>query len=54
MLELNWDDFIRYPTSDMTVVRILKQAVENGVQKDVEIEHIEKVTDLLGKHRVFD
>lgn len=44
---------IQYPDKHK-VVRILKQAVENGAQKEVEQEHIEKVTDLLGKHRVLD
>jgi hypothetical protein len=32
----------------------LREAVENGVHKEAEQQHIEKVTDLLGKHRVFD
>ena len=41
-------------TDKHKVVRILKQAVENGEQKNIEIEHAENVTDLLGKHRVFD
>jgi hypothetical protein len=41
-------------TDKHKVVRILREAVENGAHKEVEREHIEKVTDLLGKHRVFD
>lgn len=41
-------------TDKHKVVRILKQAVENGAQEETEQKHIEKVTDLLGKHRVFD
>lgn len=36
------------------VIRVLREAVENGVYKETEQHHIEKVTDLLGKHRVFD
>ena len=36
------------------VIRILKEAVENGVHREVAMKHVEKVTDMLGKHRVFD
>ncbi len=36
------------------VIRVLKEAVENGAHKETELQHIEKVTDMLGKHRVFD
>jgi hypothetical protein len=41
-------------TDKHKVVRILREAVENGVCETIEVKHAEKVTDLLGKHRVFD
>lgn len=41
-------------TDKYEVVRVLKEAVENGSNKETEIEHKETVTNLLGKHRVFD
>lgn len=41
-------------TDKHEVIRVLREAVENGVHKEAEQQHIEKVTDLLGKHRVFD
>lgn len=41
-------------TDKHEVIRVLREAVENGVHKKTEHQHIEKVTDLLGKHRVFD
>lgn len=41
-------------TDKYEVIGVLKEAVENGANKDTELRHKEKVTDLLGKHRVFD
>jgi len=41
-------------TDKHEVLRVLREAVENGANKEVENRHIEKVTDMLGKHRVFD
>lgn len=41
-------------TDKHEVIRVLREAVENGAQKETELQHIEKVTNLLGKHRVFD
>lgn len=41
-------------TDKYEVIQVLKRAVENGANKETELRHIEKVTDLLGKHRVFD
>lgn len=41
-------------TDKHDVIRVLKEAVENGAHKGTELQHIEKVTDLLGKHRVFE
>jgi uncharacterized membrane protein YvbJ len=41
-------------TDKHKVVRILRQAVENGDCEKIETTHIENVTDMLGKHRVFD
>lgn len=41
-------------TDKYEVIRVLKEAVENGAQKDTEEKHIEKVIDLLGKHRVYN
>jgi Holliday junction resolvase len=41
-------------TDKYEVIAVLKEAVENGANKDTELRHKEKVTDLLGKHRVFD
>jgi hypothetical protein len=43
------------PYSDKhEVIRVLKEAVENGIHKEIELQHIEQITDLLGKHRIFD
>lgn len=41
-------------TDKHEVIRVLKEAVENGAHKGTKIQHIEKVTDMLGTHRVFD
>ena len=41
-------------TDKHEVLRVLREAVENGANREVENRHIEKVTDMLGRHRVFD
>ena len=41
-------------TDKHEVIRVLREAVENGTHKGTEKQHIEKVTDMLGRHRVFD
>ena len=41
-------------TDKHEVLRVLREAVENGANREIENKHIEKVTDMLGKHRVFD
>jgi len=41
-------------TDKHEVIRVLREAVENGAHKGTEKQHIEKVTDMIGKHRVFD
>ena len=41
-------------TDKHEVIRVLREAVENGMYKGTEKQHIEKVTDMLGRHRVFD
>lgn len=41
-------------TDKHEVIQVLQEAVGNGVLKETEQQHIEKVVDLLGKHRVFD
>ena len=41
-------------TDKHEVVRVLREAVENGTHKGIEKQHIEKVTDMIGRHRVFD
>ncbi len=41
-------------TDKHEVLRVLREAVENGAHKETEKQHIENITDMLGKHRVFD
>ena len=36
------------------VVNILKKAAQNGENKDMQMQHIENINDMLGKHRVFN
>ena len=41
-------------TDKFEVVRILKDAVRNGENKEIQTQHIENIKDMLGKHRIFD
>jgi hypothetical protein len=41
-------------TDKHEVVRVLREAVENGAHKGTELQHADRVTDMLGKHRIFD
>lgn len=36
------------------VVRVLKEAVQNGEKMEIQTQHIENIKDMLGKHRIFD
>jgi hypothetical protein len=43
------------PYSDkFEVIRVLKEAMHNGVNKAIQTQHIENIRDMLGKHRVFN
>lgn len=35
-------------------VRVLKEAVQNGENTEIQTRHIQNIKDMLGKHRVFD
>ncbi len=41
-------------TDKKEVIQILREAVENGARKETEQQHIDNITDLIGKHRVFN
>lgn len=41
-------------TNKIEVIRILREAVTNGGIVENQIQHSESITDMLGKHRVFD
>lgn len=41
-------------TDKHEVIRVLREAVENGADKRTEQQHADKIKDMLGKHRVFD
>jgi len=41
-------------TDKFEVVKVLKEAVYNGNIKAIQIQHIENVKDMLGKHRIFN
>jgi len=41
-------------TDKHEVLRVLQKAVLNGGNVKTQIEHIENIEDMLGKHRVFD
>ncbi len=36
------------------ILRLLEEAVENGANKENQIQHIENIKDMLGKERIFD
>jgi len=41
-------------TNKNEVVRILKEAVKNGDDKEIQTQHIRNVREMLGKDRIFD
>lgn len=41
-------------TDKYEVVRVLREAVQNGENIETQAQHIENIKDMLGKHRVFD
>ncbi len=46
-------ELARY-TNKNEIVRILKEAVKNGEDKETQIQHIKNVQEMLGKDRIFD
>ncbi len=47
------NEYARY-TNKNEVVRVLKEAVKNGENKETQIQHIKNVRDMQGKDRIFD
>jgi hypothetical protein len=46
--------YIPAPYTDKNeVIRVLREAVENGASVETEQQHVERVTDMIGKH-MFD
>jgi hypothetical protein len=41
-------------TNKSEIVRILKEAVKNGEDKQTQVQHIKNVQEMLGKYRTFD
>lgn len=50
---MNKNEKIAY-TDKCKVVKILREAVENGKSKSIQTQHIENVKDMLGKGRIFN
>ena len=47
------NELARYINKD-EVIRVLKEAVKNGEDKETQIRHIKNVRDMLGKDKIFD
>jgi len=47
------NELARY-TNKNEIVRILKDAVKNGEDKETQVQHIKNVREMLGKDRIFD
>ncbi|MFA6403908.1 MAG: nuclease-related domain-containing protein [Salinivirgaceae bacterium] len=41
-------------TNKNEIVQILKEAVKNGENREIQLQHQENIKDLLGKERIFD
>jgi hypothetical protein len=41
-------------TDKFEVLRVMKNAVQNGEHLETQIQHVENVKNMLGKHRIFD
>jgi len=54
VLDLILDNDDAEYTDKREVMRILKSAVDNGSNTDTQIEHVDKIKDMLGKDRVLD
>jgi hypothetical protein len=50
---MNNNEPARY-TNKIEVVRVLKEAVKNGEDKETQIQHIKNVRSMLGKDRIFE
>jgi hypothetical protein len=50
---LNKNELAPY-TDKYEIVRVLKESVQNGKNKAIQLQHIENIKDLLGKHRIYN
>jgi len=41
-------------TNKNEVVKVLREAVQNGEEKEIQIQHIKNIKDMLGKDRIFE
>lgn len=41
-------------TNKYEIVQTLNEAVKNGEDKEVQIQHVKNIRDMLGKDRIFD
>jgi len=54
VLDIIFDNAAAEYTDKREIMRILKSAVDNGDNTDTQIEHVDKVKDMLGKDRMLD
>lgn len=50
---INENELAQY-TDKYEIIRVLKEAVQNGGNMETQNQHIDNIQDMLGKHRIFD
>ena len=41
-------------TDKFEIIRVMKEAVENGENEEIQTQHIENIKNIVGKHRIFE
>jgi len=46
--------FVDEEADKFGIIKVLKEAVQNGENREIQTKHIEKVRDMLGKDKIFE
>ena len=41
-------------TDKFEIIRVMKEAVKNGENEEIQTQHIENIRNMVGKHRIFE
>jgi len=43
-----------FAPNNLEIVKVLKEAVKNGGNSEIQMQHVETINNMLGKNRIFN